>query len=155
MRHGNARTKLSRTSSHRKALFKNMCIELIRHERIQTTETKAKALTAEIAKVITLAKRQDHAARRRALQLLQDSDVVHKLFETVAPRFSSRNGGYTRIYKLGPRLGDAAPMAIIELLDRQTVEDKPEEPQKKPGLRERFFGSKKTQDSKASAGAKG
>lgn len=145
MRHGNARTKLGRTASHRKALLRNLSIELIRHERIRTTETKAKAIRAVVAKVITLAKRQDLAARRRALQILPNKEAVSKLFSDVGPRFADRQGGYTRIYKLGPRKGDCAPMAIIELVEQARKSDgaQPEAPKKK-SLAERIFGSSKT-----------
>jgi large subunit ribosomal protein L17 len=152
MRHRNARTKLSRKSGHRRALFRNLCIELIRRERIQTTETKAKALRSVVARVITLAKRQDLAARRRVLRFLPDRDVVAKLFDEVAPRFQTRAGGYTRVYKLGPRKGDGAQIAFIELLDRKAAAEEPEAPQKRPGFRERLFGSK---PSEAKAGAAG
>jgi large subunit ribosomal protein L17 len=142
MRHRNARTKLSRTSSHRKALLGNLATELLRHERIQTTHTKAMALRSTVAKVITLAKRQDLAARRRVLRLIRDEEVVSKLFETLAKRYKTRQGGYTRIFRLAPRRGDGAPLAIIELMDREQpgVETPPPAPEKKPGLRERFFG---------------
>jgi large subunit ribosomal protein L17 len=145
MRHRNARFKLSRTSAHRKALFRNLCTELIRHERIRTTETKAKALSIAVAKVITLAKRKDVAARRRVLRLIPDRGIVAKLFDDLAPRFESRPGGYTRIYKLGPRQGDGAELAYIELMDRKEVGPEPEQPKSKPGLRERLFGSKKAE----------
>jgi len=144
MRHGNARTKLGRTASHRKALLRNLSIELIRHERIQTTETKAKAIRAVVAKVITLAKRQDLAARRRAMQILPNREAVSKLFSDVGPRFADRQGGYTRIFKLGPRKGDCAPMAIIELVEQAKKSDGAQpEGQKKKSLAERLFGSSK------------
>ena len=117
MRHQKTRHKLSRDSAHRKALLKNLCREVIDHERIKTTEAKAKAVKPEIEKLITLAKRGDLHARRQALsQLGQDASIVHKLFEEVAPRYAGRSGGYTRILKLGPRHGDNAPMARIELV---------------------------------------
>jgi len=117
MRHQKNRHKLSRSSSHRKALLMNLCKEVIEHERIKTTEAKAKAVKPEIEKLITLAKRGDLHARRQALSTLgQDKFVVHTLFAEVAPRYAERPGGYTRIIKLGPRLGDAAEMAYIELV---------------------------------------
>src|SRR3712207_3562123 len=104
MRHRKARNKLSRSASHRKALFMNLAREVINHERIQTTEAKAKAVKPEVERLITLAKRGDLHARRQALSALgQDRFVVYKLFEEIAPRYAERPGGYTRILKLGPR----------------------------------------------------
>lgn len=117
MRHRRDRRKLSRSSSHRKALFMNLARELIDHERIQTTEAKAKAVRPEVEKLITLAKRGDGHARRLAMARLgQDKFVVYKLFEEVAPRYAEREGGYTRILKLGPRPSDAAEMVFLELV---------------------------------------
>src|ERR671912_1858778 len=102
MRHQKTRHQLSRSSSHRKALLMNLCKEVIEHERIKTTEAKAKAVKPEVEQLITLAKRGDLHARRQALSTLgQDKFIVHKLFEEVAPRYSERRGGYTRIVKLG------------------------------------------------------
>ena len=117
MRHQNTRNKLSRDSAHRKALFANLSKEVIEHERIKTTETKAKAVKPEIEKLITLAKRGDLHARRQALSALgQDKFAVYKLFEEVAPRYIERDGGYTRILKLGPRQSDASEMVLLELV---------------------------------------
>ena len=117
MRHQKTRHKLSRDASHRKALLANLCIEVIDHERIKTTEAKAKAVKPEIEKLITLAKRGDLHARRQALSTLgQDKFAVYKLFDEVAPRYVERNGGYTRILKLGPRRSDATEMVFIELV---------------------------------------
>ena len=117
MRHQKARGKLSRDSAHRKALLKNLCKEVIEHERIKTTEAKAKAVKPEVEKLITLAKRGDLHARRQALAALgQDKFVVYKLFEEVAPRYADRPGGYTRILKLGPRRSDATEMVFLELV---------------------------------------
>ena len=117
MRHQKTRHKLSRSSSHRKALLRNLCKEVIDHERIQTTEAKAKAVRPEVEKLITLAKRGDLHARRQALsELGQDKFVVYKLFEEVAPRYVDRPGGYTRILKLGPRRSDATEMVLLELV---------------------------------------
>jgi large subunit ribosomal protein L17 len=117
MRHQRKRHKLSRSASHRKALLRNLCKEVIDHERIQTTEAKAKAVRPEVEKLITLAKRGDLHARRQALsQLGQDKFVVYKLFEEVAPRYGDRPGGYTRILKLGPRRSDATEMVLLELV---------------------------------------
>ena len=117
MRHQRKRHKLSRSASHRKALLRNLCKEVIDHERIQTTEAKAKAVRPEVEKLITLAKRGDLHARRQALsQLGQDKFVVYKLFEEVAPRYVDRPGGYTRILKLGPRRSDATEIVLLELV---------------------------------------
>src|SRR5213083_3332772 len=117
MRHQKTRHKLSRSASHRKALLANLCVEVIDHERIKTTEAKAKAVKPEVEKLITLAKRGDLHARRQAMgQLGQDRFIVHKLFEEVAPRYAERPGGYTRIVKLGPRRSDSTEMVFLELV---------------------------------------
>ena len=117
MRHQKTRNKLSRDSAHRKALLMNLCKQVIEHERIKTTEAKAKAVKPEIEKLITLAKRGDLHARRQALSTLaQDKFAVHKLFVDIAPRYADRPGGYTRILKLGPRRSDATEMVFIELV---------------------------------------
>jgi large subunit ribosomal protein L17 len=117
MRHQRKRHKLSRSPAHRKALLRNLCKEVIDHERIETTEAKAKAVKPEVEKLITLAKRGDLHARRQALSALgQDKFVVYKLFDEVAPRYADRPGGYTRILKLGPRRSDATEMVLLELV---------------------------------------
>ena len=117
MRHQKTRHKLSRSASHRKALLANLCKEVIEHERIKTTEAKAKAVKPEIDKLITLAKRGDQHARRQAMAKLgQDKFVVYKLFEEIGPRYADRPGGYTRILKLGPRQSDATEMVFLELI---------------------------------------
>ena len=117
MRHQKQRGKLSRSSAHRKALFMNLCREVIDHERIQTTEAKAKAVKPQLEKLITLGKRGDLHARRQALATLgQDKFVVYKLFEEIAPRYADREGGYTRILKLGPRKSDSTEMVFLELV---------------------------------------
>jgi large subunit ribosomal protein L17 len=117
MRHRQIRNKLSRDSAHRKSLLMNLSKEIIEHERIETTEAKAKAVRPEVEKLITLAKRGDLHARRQALSTLsQDKFAVHKLFEDVATRYAERPGGYTRILKLGPRRSDATEMVLIELV---------------------------------------
>ena len=117
MRHQRNRHKLSRDSAHRKALLANLSKQLIEHERIETTVSKAKAVKPEVEKLITLARRGDLHARRQALATLgQDKFVVYKLFEEIAPRYAERPGGYTRILKLGPRKSDATEMALIELV---------------------------------------
>ena len=117
MRHRQDRRKLSRTASHRKALFMNLAREVIDHERIKTTQAKAKAVKPELEKLITLAKRGDLHARRQAMAALgHDKFVVYKLFEEIAPRYAERPGGYTRILKLGPRPGDATELVYLELV---------------------------------------
>ena len=117
MRHQKTRHKLSRDTAHRKALLANLSKELIEHERIETTVAKAKAVRPEVEKLITLARRGDLHARRQALAALgQDKFIVYKLFEEIAPRYTERPGGYTRILKLGPRKSDATEMALIELV---------------------------------------
>jgi len=117
MRHQKTRNKLSRDSAHRKALLMNLSKEILEHERIKTSEAKAKAVKPEIEKLITLAKRGDLHARRQALSALsQDKFAVYKLFEEVAPRYADRPGGYTRILKLGPRRSDATEMVYLELV---------------------------------------
>ncbi len=117
MRHGKSGKKLGRDSAHRKALYSNLAGALFTHGRIRTTEAKAKAVKPYAEKLITLGKRGDLHARRQALAALRVNDVVHHLFAEVAPRFVDRPGGYTRIVKLGPRLGDAADMVYLELVD--------------------------------------
>lgn len=116
MRHGKSGRKLGRTSAHRKAMFRNMVTSLFEHERIVTTEKKAKELRPIAEKMITLAKRGDLHARRQAMSYIQSKDVVAKLFDEIQGQFADRQGGYTRIIKTGSRQGDAAPMAIIELV---------------------------------------
>ena len=117
MRHRKKRNKLSRDAAHREALLSNLCKQLIDHERIKTSQAKAKAVKPEVEQLITLAKRGDLHARRQALSTLgQDKFAVHKLFEEVAPRYAGRSGGYTRILKLGPRRSDATEMVYIELV---------------------------------------
>ena len=118
MRHGKSGRKLNRTSSHRKALFKNMAVALLDHEQITTTLPKAKELKPVVDKLITLGKKGDLHARRRAISQLQDKEVVKKLFSVLAERYKSRAGGYCRVLKAGFRYGDNAPMAVIELVER-------------------------------------
>lgn len=120
MRHLNHGRKLGRTSAHRKALLRNLATALLEHERITTTEPKAKELRRVADKLVTLGKRGDLHARRQALQVVRNTDIVRKLFNDIAPRFAERNGGYTRVLRLGYRPGDAAAMAVIELVDSQT-----------------------------------
>src|SRR3954449_9618604 len=122
MRHARAGKKLGRDSAHRKALYSNLAGALIQHGRIKTTEAKAKAVKPIAEKMITLGRRGDIAARRQAVAYLRSKDVVHKLFAEVAPRYADRPGGYARIVKIGPRAGDAANMAYLELVDEPIVE---------------------------------
>ena len=116
MRHQRKRGKLSRDSAHRKSLLANLSKEVIEHERIKTTEAKAKEVRPVAEQMITLGKRGDLHARRQAVAFLRQKPVVKSLFDDIAPRYAERPGGYTRIIKLGPRLGDAAEMAYIELV---------------------------------------
>jgi large subunit ribosomal protein L17 len=117
VRHRKQRGKLSRDSAHRKALLANLSKQVITHERIKTSQAKAKAVKPEVERLITLAKRGDHHARRQALKSLgQDKFTVHKLFEEVGPRYGERAGGYTRIVKLGPRRSDSTEMVFLELV---------------------------------------
>ena len=118
MRHGMSGRKLNRTSSHRKAMFANMAVALIKHEQITTTLPKAKDLRPIVEKLITLAKRGDIHARRQAAAALKEDKDVAKLFEILGPRYKDRQGGYIRVLKAGFRYGDMAPMAIIEFVDR-------------------------------------
>jgi large subunit ribosomal protein L17 len=118
MRHGNGLRKLNRTSSHRLAMLRNMMVSLLRHEAIKTTLPKAKELRRVVEPMITLGKAPSLANRRLAFDRLRDREIVGKLFEVLGPRFANRNGGYTRILKMGFRVGDNAPMAYVELLDR-------------------------------------
>ena len=121
MRHGHGLRKLNRTSSHRLAMLRNMMNSLIAHEAIKTTVPKAKELRRVVEPMITLAKEATVANRRLAFARLRDRDVVTKLFNELGPRYQARPGGYTRILKMGFRVGDNAPMAFVELVDRPEV----------------------------------
>ena len=118
MRHRQSGRKLNRTSSHRKSLFKNMAQALLKHEQIVTTLPKAKELKRVVEKLITLGKKGNLHSRRLAFNQIRDKDMVSKLFDNLAKRYSDRKGGYTRVLKAGFRYGDSAPMAVIELVDR-------------------------------------
>ncbi len=142
MRHRKAGFKLGRPTAHRWALFRNMLVALFRHERVRTTEAKAKAIRGLAEQMITLAKRENLHARRQASAMVPDTEAVRRLFGTIAARFGDRQGGYTRIVRMGPRPGDSAPMVLLELVDR------PEVPREKPAAK----GEKKA---KAPAGASG
>jgi len=121
MRHGNGLRKLNRTSAHRSAMLRNMANSLLRHEVIQTTLPKAKELRRVVEPLITLGKKPSLANRRLAFDRLRDRDMVGKVFNELGPRYASRNGGYLRILKCGFRVGDNAPLAYVELLDRPEV----------------------------------
>ena len=118
MRHRQSGRKLNRTSSHRKSLFKNMAQALLKHEQIVTTLPKAKELKRVVEKLITLGKKGNLHSRRLAFNQIRDKDMVSKLFDNLAKRYSDRKGGYTRVLKAGFRYGDSAPMAVIEFVDR-------------------------------------
>jgi large subunit ribosomal protein L17 len=122
MRHRNGLRKLNRTSAHRAAMLRNMCVSLLEHEAIKTTVPKAKELRKVVEPLITLAKEPTLANRRLAFDRLRDRDIVTKLFNELGPRFKTRPGGYTRILKMGFRVGDNAPMAYVELVDRAEAE---------------------------------
>ncbi len=123
MRHGNGLRKLNRTSSHRLAMLRNMSNSLLQHELIKTTLPKAKELRRVVEPLITLGKKDNLANRRLAFNRLRDRDMVTKLFTELGPRYATRPGGYTRILKFGFRVGDNAPMALVELVDRPAVDD--------------------------------
>lgn len=122
MRHRKAGRKLGRSPAHRKALYRNLLLALLTHEKIETTEPKAKELRRFVEKVITRAKRGGLAQVRQVERVLRDRDLMHKLFHEIAPRYASRPGGYTRLIKLPPRNGDAAPMSLIELVEGEAPE---------------------------------
>jgi large subunit ribosomal protein L17 len=118
MRHRKGNYKLGRRSDHRLAMFRNLLTSLFRYERVLTTEAKAKAVRGTADEMVTLAKRESLHARRQVLTMVNDTVVVGRLFDTIAARFADRHGGYTRIIRVGPRPGDAAPMVYLELVDR-------------------------------------
>lgn len=157
MRHRNAGYKLGRVTQHRWALFRNLLVALFRHERIQTTEAKAKAVRGLADHMITLAKRDNLHARRQVLSMVPDTEVVGQLFGTIAPRFGDRNGGYTRLIKAGRRPGDNAPMVLLELVDRtETPKDKAgkaEKKEKAPKGEAGASGKRKKREKAAAASA--
>lgn len=116
MRHGVKGKKIGTDASHREAILKGLAIEIFKHGRIKTTETKAKEARSLVEKIVGLAKRGDVHARRQVLAIIGDRELTHKIFDEIGPRFKDREGGYTRILKLGPRNGDSAPMVYIELV---------------------------------------
>jgi large subunit ribosomal protein L17 len=163
MRHRRHRSRLNRTTEHRSALMRNLAIALIQHESIRTTEPKAKQLRQFVERIITIAKDglasgdtagTGLAKRRLAFAYLHDKEAVKKLFGEVAPRFMTRNGGYTRVVKAAPRLGDGAPMAFIELVDRVVQTAQPDQPAKggkTAGKRATTTKPKKSKEAAASA----
>ncbi|MFA4909586.1 MAG: 50S ribosomal protein L17 [Desulfobacteria bacterium] len=122
MRHQQAGRKLGRTSSHRKAMFRNMLTSLFEHEKIETTDAKAKELRKIAEKIVTLGKKGDLHSRRQVLRVISDKKIAKNLFDQIAPRYQSRNGGYTRIFKVGRRHGDNAPLSLIELIPEENVQ---------------------------------
>ena len=158
MRHRKAGIKLNRTSSHRNAMFRNMVTSLFKHERIRTTDVKAKELRRWADNLITLAKRGDLHARRQALSIVREKSVVHKLFEEAEKKYGNVNGGYTRIVKLGRRPGDAAPISMIELISPEKIEKKTKKKkkakaveEKKPAAEKKEIAEKKAADEKKEA----
>jgi len=147
MRHLKAGRKLNRTSAHRKALFRNMVTALIDNERIRTTLAKAKELRGKVERTITLGKKGTLHARRNALKLVADRDSLSKIFGPLAERYANRPGGYTRVIKLGNRLGDDAPMAFIELVDRE-VDTSVKEKKKEAGENKKETKNEKTSSKK-------
>ena len=156
MRHRKAGIKLNRTSSHRTAMFRNMVTSLLKHDRIQTTGAKAKELRRWADHIITLAKRGDLHARRQALAIVREKDVVHALFENAAVRFGNVSGGYTRVVKLGRRPGDAAPISLVELVVSQDTKSKKTKKKKTKGKAapQKAAGTKAPAKKKAAAGDK-
>lgn len=142
MRHRKHTSKMNRTSEHRAAMLRNLAIALVNHERIHTTKVKAAQLRPFLETVITLAKDGSLHARRLAVSRIGDKDAVHKLFANIAPRVATRNGGYLRIVKDGPRMGDGAPMAYIEFVDPRPEGETPAEPKKKT-LKQRLHERRK------------
>jgi len=150
MRHRKAGLKLNRTPSHRNAMFRNMVTSLLKHERIRTTGAKAKEIRRWADHLITLAKRGDLHARRQALAIVREKEVVHKLFEQADERFGAVSGGYTRVIKLGKRPGDAAPMSLVELI---ALQDTKKKKAKKKKTKTEGRQKKKAADKKAPAAA--
>jgi len=136
MRHQNLGRKLNRSASHRRALWRNLLLALIRHERIRTTDAKAKELRRHADRMVTLGKQGDLAARRRAFDVVQSHQAVKKLFDDIAPRFKNRAGGYTRVVKFGVRIGDAALVSIVEFTGAEE-KAKGKKPRKKAAPRKK------------------
>jgi len=143
MRHRIAGIKLGRTSSHRDAMFRNMVTSLFKYDRIRTTDVKAKELKRWADKIVTLAKQGDLNARRQALAIVREKDVVHKLFEEASERFGSISGGYTRVVKVGRRPGDAAPISIVELVAPEKSKKKDDKKKKSKAPVKKKAGAEK------------
>ena len=143
MRHGKKTKKLSRLKSHRDAMLSNMATSLFMHQRVKTTQSKAKALRPLAEKLITWAKKKDLNAYRQVYRIIKDRKIIKKLFEEIAPEFSKRSGGYTRVLKLGQRRGDAASVALIELVVKKSVPEKTKEKKEKTGKKESVAKEKK------------
>jgi large subunit ribosomal protein L17 len=141
--------RLGSGPTHQRLLLSGLAAALFRDERIRTTEAKAKRLRPVAEKLITLGKSGDVSSRRQALSMVEDRDVIHKLFADIAPRYSTRNGGYVRILKLGPRKGDAAPMALIELVEGELVEEKKTTPAADEGRRRGLRRRRRTEETPA------
>jgi large subunit ribosomal protein L17 len=155
MRHRRGGSKLGRVTAHRWAMFRNQLTALFLHERITTTTAKAKALRPLAERVVTLAKREDLHARRQVLSLVPDTTIVRKLFDTVAARYADRRGGYTRIVPVGSRRGDAAPIAILELVDRPESPKEKKDKTKKKAEEPRGKAAKKARAAAAASAAGG
>lgn len=158
MRHRRHRYRLGRVTAHRWALLRNLLVALFRHERITTTEAKAKALRPLADRMITLAKRESLHARRQVLALVPDVEVVGRLFDTIAARFADRPGGYTRILKNGVRRGDAAPLVFVELIERtaapkDTGKSKGDKKERAPRGQAPASGKRKKKEKAAAASA--
>ena len=143
MRHRKHRGYLGKPTGQRKALLRNLVEAVLVNEKIRTTQTRAQEVRRHAEKMITLARQGDQASRRRAFAFLQHKEVVHKLFEEIGPRFSERNGGYMRIVKDGPRQGDGAMMAILEMVDREIIIIDPAEAEKSKSRAQRMRDMRK------------
>ena len=146
MRHRKTVAKLNRTASHRKAMLSNLATQLFEHKKIRTTQAKAKATQSVAERLITFAKKGDLASRRQVLKTVRDKKVVKELFEEVAPTFENRNGGYTRIVKLGKRLGDGAELAFLELIGFEGVRKEKKEKAAKKEAKKKKAGKEKTEE---------
>jgi large subunit ribosomal protein L17 len=155
MRHRNHRYRLGRVTPHRWALLRNLLVALFRHERITTTEAKAKALRPLADQMITLAKQESLHARRQVLAMVPDVEVVGRLFDTIAARLSDRHGGYTRIIKIGVRRGDAAPLVFLELVDRPAAPPDKDKGKGKDEKKAKAKGGAAQRPKKATAAASG
>lgn len=146
MRHRKQGRSLSRTASHRRAMLTNLAASVLTCERVETTTAKAKEARTLVERLITCAKRNDLHARRQVLRVVKDRTVVSKLFDAIAPRYTDRTGGYTRIIHTGQRRGDAAEISILELVDRATTAETAKTDSKKPGKKEETAGAEATKE---------